>query len=101
MSGQTFELIEPFDTDDGSLNGVSPELAFALGVEWAMFRQKLLLNEKGGAKPFTELCLEANEQRFLKMVERHGRYCESRPTDRPGWKKIWVGDLLAVKRERA
>lgn len=84
-----FGLVEPFDIDDGSLKGVSAEYAFALGVEWEMFRQKLL-----GDKPFTMLCLPQNAARFVKVAERHKRFVEDRPNVTPGWSEVFVGDYL-------
>jgi hypothetical protein len=86
-SENDFDLIEPFDVDDGSLAGVSPENAFALGVEWQMFRERL----KSG-QPFTTLCTSANTSRLVKMAERQGRFVEDRPTPWAGWREIWVGE---------
>lgn len=85
-----YDLVEPFNSDSGSLNGVSAEVAFALGVEWQMFRQRL----KTG-RPFQTLCLAMNTNRLVKMAERQRRFVEDRPTPWPGWKEIWVGDYLA------
>jgi len=88
-----FGLIEPFDTEDGSLEGISPEYAFALGVEWEMFRQRL----KTG-KPFTAFCMLQNTARFVKMVERHNRFVEDRPSVSEGWSEIYIGDYIVRKR---
>lgn len=85
-----FELMEPFDTDVGSLNGIAPEFAFTLGAEWQMFRERL----KSG-KPFTTLCLPQNAARLVKMAERHRRFVEDRPNVFAGWTEIYVGDYLA------
>jgi hypothetical protein len=60
---QTSELVEPFDIDDGSINGLKPEYAFAMGVEWQLFRQKL---ETG--RPFKTLCLPQNTRRLFKSL---------------------------------
>src|ERR1700683_1558727 len=87
---QELGLVEPFETGDGSLRGVNAEFAFGLGVQWAMFRQKLVRNV-----PFTTLCLAENRGRFVRMAERHGRFVEDRPTTWPGWVEIWVGDAIA------
>jgi len=86
---QTFELAEPFDIDDGSLKGITPEYAFALGVEWQIFRQRLDREE-----PFTIYCLPENASRFVKMAERHNRFVEDRPNAAQGWTQIYVGDRL-------
>jgi hypothetical protein len=90
MNKSDFELVEPFDTDESSLNQVNPETAFALGVEWQMFRQRL----KSG-HPFQTLCLSINTNRLVKLAERHRRFVEDRPTPWIGWSEIWVGDYIA------
>jgi len=86
---QEFGLVEPFEIDDGSLRGLLPEYIFALGVEWAMFRQQLA---KG--VPFTTMCLPENRTRFVRMAERNRRFVEDRQTACPGWFEVWVGDQL-------
>jgi hypothetical protein len=83
------ELIEPFDVDDGQLDGIAPHEAFAMGAEFAMFRRLLVSSE-----PFTRLCLASNADRLVKMVERRGRFVEDRPTNCEGWREIWVGDFI-------
>jgi len=89
---ETSKLVEPFDIDDGSLKGLTPEYAFALGVEWQLFRQQL---ETG--KPFKVLCLPQNRNRFVKMAERHRRFVEDRQTACVEWSEIWVGDLISYE----
>jgi hypothetical protein len=84
-----YELVEPFETDDNSLKGVNSEIAFTLGVEWQMFRQRL----KTG-RPFQTLCLAMNTNRLVKMAERQRRFVEDRPAPWAGWSEIWVGDYL-------
>lgn len=86
-----YGLVEPFGTDGGSLAGISTEYAFALGVEWHMFRQRLLKT----SKPFTIWCLAANAVRLVKMAERHCRFVEERRTGFDGWMEIWVGTRLS------
>lgn len=85
----TYGLVEPFGTDDGSLENVSPQEAFALGVEWAMFRERLKTGE-----PFHILCLENNAIRLEKMAERNGRFSESRRTSAHGWAEVWIGSPI-------
>jgi hypothetical protein len=89
MSETNSGLIDPFEIDDGTLSGLSPEQAFILGVEWQMFRQRL----KTGI-PFTTFCLPANSNRLVKMAERHKRFVEDRPNIAPGWSEIYVGGHL-------
>jgi len=84
-----YELVEPFETNDNSLKEVNSEIAFTLGVEWQMFRQRL----KTG-RPFQTLCLSLNTNRLVKMAERQRRFVEDRPTPWAGWSEIWVGDYL-------
>ena len=84
-----YELVEPFETNDNSLQGVNSEIAFTLGVEWQMFRQRLKIGQ-----PFQTLCLSLNTNRLVKMAERQRRFVEDRPTPWAGWSEIWVGDYL-------
>jgi len=44
------------------------EYAFALGVEWAMFRAQM-----STGRPFVTLCLPENRTRLVKLVERYDR----------------------------
>jgi hypothetical protein len=87
---QKFGLIEPFEMDYGSMKGITPEYAFALGVEWAMFRARL-----STGRPFVTLCLPENRTRFVKMAERHSRFVEDRQTGCVDWTEIWVGDSIS------
>ena len=89
MDEQSLRLVEPFDIDDGSLCGLTPEYAFAMGVEWEILRQKLQSD-----RPFTALCLPENANRIVKMAERHKRFVEDRPNVTPGWSEVYVGDYL-------
>jgi hypothetical protein len=81
-----YELVQPFDVDDDSLSGLSPQECFSLGVEWQMFRSQL---EAG--KPFTLTVLANNANRLTKLAERTQRFVEARPA-RDGWSLITVGD---------
>lgn len=73
-----FGLVEPFDNDT---------LDFALGVEWAMFRARLLA---GGM--FSQLCLAENATRLSDLAGRHDRFCEHSPVC-GGWHRIFIGGL--------
>jgi hypothetical protein len=86
---ENYELIEPFDIDDGSLEGISPKEAFALGVEWLMFRRRLQ-----SGQPFKIWCLSNNAARLVKLAERHNRFVEDRQTGCDGWSEVWVGDYV-------
>jgi hypothetical protein len=85
MDAADYGLIEPFDTDDGSMRDVNSEEAFALGVEWEIWRQRLKADE-----PFKAWCLENNAPRLAKMAKRHGRSAEIRQTDWPGWSELRI-----------
>lgn len=86
---QDHVLVEPFEIEDGSISHVTPEYAFALGVEWCMFRQQLL-----SGQPFKTLCLPENRERFVRLAERHKRFVEDRQTACPEWSEVWVGDPI-------
>ena len=85
METNGFELVEPFQTENGEMNGIEAELAFALGVEWALFRERL----KNG-RPFIDFILAPNAARLGDMAQRHGRFAECHPVDHQ-WSKIIVG----------
>lgn len=65
-----YELIEPFDIDDGQLDGVRPQVVFSLGVEWEMLRQEL-----DAGREMKRTIHAENLARFVKMCERRGRAC--------------------------
>jgi hypothetical protein len=83
-------LIEPFETDDGTLEGVDAKDAFVFGVEWARLAEKLR-----NGRPFVMLCHPENVGRIVRMVERHGRFVEHSPFVTPGWVKVVVGNQIA------
>jgi hypothetical protein len=60
----SFDLVNRFHIDDGELNGLTPEDAFVLGVEWEMVRQELL-HEKG---EFSRPVHVRNLDRLLKLA---------------------------------
>jgi len=80
-----YQLAEPFDIDGGSLDGLSNQQCFALGVEWATFRNRILSGEQ-----FTHPCLSANATRVSMLAERHGRFVEHH-VHSEGWSLIFVG----------
>ena len=86
-SDSDFDPAEAFDIDGSLLDLVSSDYAFALGVEWQMFRERLKTRQ-----PFTTLCLSVNTSRLVKLAEGQRRFVEDRPTDWPAWREIWVGD---------
>lgn len=82
---QTHDLSGCLDIDDGDLEHLSPQEAFALGVEWAIFFKRL----KNG-DPIRDFCLANNARRLEKLAERMGRSSESRSTSAPNWAEIWI-----------
>lgn len=61
-----FGLKEPFDIDDGELDGLTLQRAFTLGVEWEMFYQRLTHDV------FEMQIHAANEERLTRLAGRHG-----------------------------
>lgn len=90
-TSKQFGLREPLETDDGTMDGIPAELAFAMGAEWERFRRRLQTG-----RPFKTLCRPQNAARLVKMAEQHRRYAEDRPNIRPGWSEIFVGDYVAL-----
>jgi hypothetical protein len=85
MSERSYQLIEPFDVDNGELDHLSHASCFVLGVEWAEFRRRLLTGNG-----FVTLCHEGNAVRLSDMALRHNRFAEWSNFS-PGWAKIIVG----------
>lgn len=86
-----FGFRESLELDDGTMDGIPAELAFAMGVEWERFRQRL----KTG-RPFITRCRLQNATRFVKTAEQYRRYVEDRPNIHPGWSEVFVGDYVAL-----
>lgn len=81
MSDDAATIIEPFDVDDGELDGLSPQLCFVLGVEWAMVREALDADRQLGP-----LWVHAqNVPRLRAMIRRRrGLILSAAPTS-DGW----------------
>ena len=86
----SYKLYEPYDIDDGSLNGLSEIHCFVLGAEWETFRQRLESENRLTASVHSQ-----NIKRLVAMPERHRRFVEDRPNIAPGWASIWVGRPLS------
>jgi hypothetical protein len=80
-----YRLVDTFDIDDGSLRGLTKEQCFALGVEWALFRDRIISGEL-----FSDLCISENAPRLSILAERHGRFVEHHIVGE-GWSRIFVG----------
>jgi hypothetical protein len=74
-----YELAEPFDIDDGSLDGIDPKLAFTLGAQWMQIRQQL-----DTGRYVEQSVLADNRDRVEKMLNRRGRDFELSEADQ-GW----------------
>lgn len=83
MADDTHVLTEPFDIDDGSLRSTSHELAFVLGVEWAI-AYSFLMNVQNRRQ--TEMVVHAqNADRMSKLAERHSCLASTVQLD-----EVWV-----------
>lgn len=63
-----YSLAEPFDIDDGQLDGLTPQEVFCLGVEWQMVRQSLEHGER-----FERVMHIENRDRVAALLQRHNR----------------------------
>jgi hypothetical protein len=63
-----YELCEPFDIDNGELDGIAPHVVFTLGVEWEMLRQEL-----DTGRLVSRMIHAENLNRFKAMCARRGR----------------------------
>lgn len=79
----TWSLVEPFDIDNGELDGLSGQECFVLGVEWAIVRHLL---EGGGG--FCKTVHAASVQRLVNLGRRSGRELEVRHGP-DGWADIY------------
>lgn len=84
MSDQSYNLIEPFDIDEGELEGVRPVEAFTLGVEWQMVRDQLEAGEN-----FNRPIHTANASRIKRMCIRRGVLFTVAPSVE-GWSDLTV-----------
>lgn len=80
-----FALVDPFEIDDGELDGLGAVDAFVLGAEWAGLRSRLTSE----AARFTATIHAANEGRILRLLRRHGRAASARQLD-PTWTELVV-----------
>ena len=80
-----YQLAESFDIDDGSLDVLSKQQCFVLGVEWATFHARVLAGEQ-----FVGVCHSSNAPRLSMMVERNGRFVEHH-VHAEGWSQLFAG----------
>ena len=69
MAEKEWGCLEPFDIDDGELDGKTPQRCFVLGYELAMVKCRLEHN----AESFTQLIHADNRDRIEKACEKSER----------------------------
>lgn len=80
----TYECEEPFFIDNGELEGVTPQQAFVLGVEWQMVYHQT--NYRSG---FDRMIHAENRARVMQLLARNKRKYEcGKPKD--GWCSLLV-----------
>lgn len=63
-----FGLVDPFDVDNGELDGLTPAMVFTLGVEWEMIRKQV-----DDGEPFSALIHSENRNRLESLLTRRNR----------------------------
>lgn len=77
-------LAADFDIDDGSLDGLTDQQIFVLGVEWGMLYQQL--DDENSRLVLIQIHTE-NAERLMRLCRRKGR--EAIATDKgDGWTEI-------------
>jgi hypothetical protein len=72
------DLIEPFDIDDGELDGLGETQAFVAGVEWALVSNQIVnRRDRQIDRPLSRV----NAQRVRRLAERNGRAATILPID--------------------
>jgi hypothetical protein len=82
-SQQEYGLVEPFDIDNGELDGVRPQQAFVLGYEICQLHNLL----DGGPSPISRPVHAENESRIKRLCIRRRRKCRLAPNG-PEW--LWL-----------
>lgn len=62
-------IVDSFEIDDGSLEGVSPVQCFVLGVEWYMVYLKLI--DESGPERFDVTVNSLNANRLIKVANKY------------------------------
>jgi hypothetical protein len=86
---ESYSLSEPFDIQDGEMDGLSVDYVFALAVEWSWFRDQLLAGEA-----FARQVHAPNVRRLKAMCARHGRAVTDHwlHEDYPEWRVLKVAE---------
>lgn len=87
-TSKEYGLIQSFEIDDGSLDGVSPVEAFVLGVEWQEFYA--IANGSIPAPTVSKLIHSLNTDRVVAMLKKHGWSCRLLSTPYGGWNEILI-----------
>lgn len=102
MADAEFTPVEPFDVDDGELDGLTPAECFVLGVEWQMVAARAATPD-GFERPVHV----ENRDRLAALLDRRGRrYRMAHMHDdvSEGW--LWLtvlpdgGDYHAAPRDK-
>ncbi len=80
-----YQLADAFEIDNHELDDLSPEVCFALGVEWTTFRSELLVTKD----TFSSAVRAPNAKRLVKLCEHHNRRATVSNLS-PGWVTITV-----------
>lgn len=65
MDADKYRLVDPFDIDNGELNGLTPQEVFALGYEYGVIREKIESRE-----PFEMQFHSDNYDRIKSLCKR-------------------------------
>lgn len=84
-----FGCIEPFDIDDGQLDGLTPQQCFVLGYELADLSRQAELNDEGFGGPVHA----DNRERIEAAMKKRRRKCGlswSSEDQSETWMNLWV-----------
>lgn len=83
-----FGMMEPFDVDNGELDGLTPQQCFVLGYECRMVHEMLEDQREIEDQPVHA----ANRERLMRMAIRRGAPIHiTKDTDEDGWCHMTLG----------
>lgn len=89
MSNGEFEMVFDFGIDDGSLDGLPPQMCFVLGYEIGVARQALLSSQEERSG-FGLMIHSVNSERVERLVAEMGAVCEVKLIH-DDWAEVIVG----------
>jgi hypothetical protein len=95
MSNAEFTIVEPFDIDNGELDGISPQNIFCMGYEFCQVRDMLVSGETISKPVHSD-----NASRIKRMCIRQRRLVKI-DTMRDGWSWMEVADTAGRFRDDA